>query len=405
MSNITSPASPVHADQDIYFMRQALALAESALYVPNPNPRVGCLVVRDGQVLGQGSTSAVGHAHAEIVALQNVISQGNTTQGATVYISLEPCSHYGKTPPCVDALILAKPARVVFAHFDPNPRVAGRGMSALRVAGIEVTVGVLADEALALNPGFVSRMTRGVPYVWLKIAASLDSQTALANGDSQWITQQAARDDGHHWRARSCMVMTGIGTIKTDDPLMNVRAVSTRRQPKLAIVDPRFEILETARVFAGLQEQPARSIVLFVANDPTLQPAKYQNLINLGVEIVQIADAKPPHRVDIGEMMRWLGKHDINELHVEAGAGLNGAIWQAGMVDELLLYLAPSFLGLGKPMLDIPGIDTLDQATQLTFAEVSPVGADIRVRARHTARWEALRASLHLIDMQSVIYI
>ena len=286
MSHFTSSALPVRADQDIYFMRQALALAESALYVPNPNPRVGCLVVRDGQVLGRGSTLAVGHAHAEIVALQNVISQGNTTRGATVYISLEPCSHHGKTPPCVDALILAKPARVVFAHFDPNPKVAGRGMHALRAAGIEVTVGVLADEALAVNPGFVSRMTRGVPYVWLKIAASLDSQTALANGDSQWITQQAARDDGHHWRARSCMVMTGIGTIKTDDPLMNVRAVSTRRQPKLAIVDPRFEIQETARVFAGLQEQPARSIVLFVANDPTQQPAKYQKLINLGVEIV-----------------------------------------------------------------------------------------------------------------------
>jgi len=398
MLNVTSSPLRARADQDVYFMRQALALAESALYVPTPNPRVGCLVVRDGQVLGRGATLAVGQAHAEIVALENVICQGSATQGATVYISLEPCSHHGKTPPCVDALILAKPARVVFAHFDPNPMVAGRGMRALREAGIEVTVGVLADEALALNPGFVSRMTRGVPYVWLKIAASLDSQTALANGDSQWITQQPARDDGHHWRARSCMVMTGIGTIRTDDPLMNVRAVPTQRQPKLAIVDPRFEIKETARVFAGLKDQPARSIVLFVANDPTLQPVKYQNLINQGVEIVRAVDAQPPYRVDIDAMMRWLGAHDINELHVEAGAGLNGAIWQAGMVDELLLYLAPSFLGLGKPMLDIPGIDTLDQATHLTFSDVSPIGADIRVRARHTARWEALRANLHLID-------
>jgi diaminohydroxyphosphoribosylaminopyrimidine deaminase/5-amino-6-(5-phosphoribosylamino)uracil reductase len=398
MVNTISNASYANADQDVYFMRQALTLAESALYVPSPNPRVGCLIVRDGQVLGRGATLAVGQAHAEVVALENVISQGGTTLGATIYISLEPCSHHGKTPPCVDAIILAKPARVVFAHFDPNPKVAGRGMRALREAGIDVTIGVLADEALALNPGFVSRMTRGVPYVWLKIAASLDSQTALANGESQWITQQPARDDGHHWRARSCMVMTGIGTIKTDNPMMNVRAVSTKRQPKLAIVDPRFEVLETARVFAGLQDQPARSIVIFVASDPTLQPEKFQNLTQQGVEIIRVADTKPPYRIDIDAMMRWLGAHEINELHVEAGAGLNGAIWQAGLVDELLLYLAPSFLGLGKPMLDMPGIDTLDQATRLIFAEVAPIGGDIRVRARHAERWEALRASLHLID-------
>jgi diaminohydroxyphosphoribosylaminopyrimidine deaminase/5-amino-6-(5-phosphoribosylamino)uracil reductase len=398
MVNTISNASYANADQDVYFMRQALTLAESALYVPSPNPRVGCLIVRDGQVLGRGATLAVGQAHAEVVALENVISQGGTTLGATIYISLEPCSHHGKTPPCVDAIILAKPARVVFAHFDPNPKVAGRGMRALREAGIDVTIGVLADEALALNPGFVSRMTRGVPYVWLKIAATLDSQTALANGESQWITQQPARDDGHHWRARSCMVMTGIGTIKTDNPMMNVRAVSTKRQPKLAIVDPRFEVLETARVFAGLQDQPARSIVIFVASDPTLQPEKFQNLTQQGVEIIRVADTKPPYRIDIDAMMRWLGAHEINELHVEAGAGLNGAIWQAGLVDELLLYLAPSFLGLGKPMLDMPGIDTLDQATRLIFAEVAPIGGDIRVRARHAERWEALRASLHLID-------
>jgi diaminohydroxyphosphoribosylaminopyrimidine deaminase/5-amino-6-(5-phosphoribosylamino)uracil reductase len=398
MVNTISNASYANADQDVYFMRQALTLAESALYVPSPNPRVGCLIVRDGQVLGRGATLAVGQAHAEVVALENVISQGGTTLGATIYISLEPCSHHGKTPPCVDAIILAKPARVVFAHFDPNPKVAGRGMRALREAGIDVTIGVLADEALALNPGFVSRMTRGVPYVWLKIAASLDSQTALANGESQWITQQPARDDGHHWRARSCMVMTGIGTIKTDNPMMNVRAVSTKRQPKLAIVDPRFEVLETARVFAGLQDQPARSIVIFVASDPTLQPEKFQNLTQQGVEIIRVADTKPPYRIDIDAMMRWLGAHEINELHVEAGAGLNGAIWQAGLVDELLLYLAPSFLGLGKPMLDMPGIDTLDQATRLIFAEVAPIGGDIRARARHAERWEALRASLHLID-------
>lgn len=408
MSHTASSALTRHnAEQDIFFMREALAIANAALYVPTPNPRVGCIIVRNGQVLGRGATLAAGHAHAEVVALDDVKNQGETTHGATVYISLEPCSHHGKTPPCVDALIEAKPARVVFAHFDPNPKVAGRGMRALREAGIEVTVGVLADEALSLNPGFVSRMTRGLPYVWLKIAASLDSQTALTNGDSQWITQQPARDDGHHWRARSCMVMTGIGTVRTDNPVLNVRAVSTQRQPKLAIVDPRFEIDVNARVFETLNGQSPRSIVLFVADqlshkdDTSLmnqRVAKRQRLIDRGVEIISLADSSSPHRVDIDAMMRWLGANDINELHVEAGAGLNGAIWQAGHVDELLLYLAPTFLGLGKPMLAIPGIDTLDQATQMTFAEVKSVGDDIRIRARHTARWEQLRASLHLID-------
>lgn len=406
--NALSPS--IHAEHDIVYMREAIALAESALYVPSPNPRVGCVIVREARVIGRGATQAVGHAHAEIVALEDAQRNGESVVGATVYISLEPCSHHGKTPPCVDALIQAQVSRVVFAHLDPNPQVAGRGMRMLKQAGIDVTVGVLVDQALDVNPGFVSRMTRGIPYVWLKIAASLDAQTALINGDSQWITQSAARDDGHHWRARSCMVLTGIGTVRTDNPLLDVRAVTTPRQPKLGIVDPRFEIDPHARVFDSLKQDKPRSIVIFVADDH-VNPAKRAQLIDQGVQVICLpnhstpkrlslpeASSPPRPRVDMGAMMRWLGEHDVNELHVEAGAGLNGAIWQAGYVDELLLYLAPTFLGLGKPMLAIPGIDTLDQATHMSFVQVTPVGDDVRVRVRHTDHWDQLRTCLHAMD-------
>ena len=227
-------------------MRQALALAEGALYVPSPNPRVGCVIVRNAQIIGRGATQLVGGHHAEVMALADMKSHGLDAQGATVYITLEPCSHHGRTPPCVDALIAARVARVVFAHFDPNPSVAGRGMRALREHGIEVSVGVCADLALELNPGFVSRMTRGIPYVWMKMATSLDGRTALSNGVSQWITGPQARADGHHWRARSCVVLTGIGTVRTDNPKLNVRHVVTPRQPRRAVIDPGFDIAEDA---------------------------------------------------------------------------------------------------------------------------------------------------------------
>jgi len=202
---------------DEHHMSEALALAQSTLYVPTPNPRVGCLIVRGDQVIGKGVTQKVGDAHAEVMALRDAKSKQHTVEGATVYVTLEPCSHYGRTPPCTSALIQAKPARVVIGHVDPNPAVAGRGIEQLRAAGVEVTVGVLPMQALAVNPGFVSRMVRGVPYAWLKVAASMDVKTALPSGESQWITGPEARADGHHWRARSCCVLTGIGTVKTDD--------------------------------------------------------------------------------------------------------------------------------------------------------------------------------------------
>ena len=366
---------------DTKFMTRALELAESGLYVPTPNPRVGCVIVKDGRIIAEGVTQAAGQAHAEVMALRDLKQNGLSAEGATVYVSLEPCSHHGKTPPCTDALVSAKPARVVIAHVDPNPAVSGRGIAALRQAGIEVSVGVLADQALEVNPGFVSRMVRGAPYVWAKIAASMDRFTALPDGESKWITGSEARADGHHWRARSCVVLTGIGTVKADDPQLNVRHVQTDRQPMRAVIDPKLELPDHAR----LLETPG--LILFAANP---KPGRAKELEARGAVVVNLPQPDDPDRVDMAAVMQWLAENDMNEVHVEAGAGINGALWQAGLIDELILYLAPTFLGHGRPMLDIPGIDQLSEAGQLAFVDHGNVGEDIRIRARKLDRWQAL---------------
>ena len=382
-------------DQDVFFMRQALALAEGAMYVPAPNPRVGCVIVREGQVLGRGATQVVGSHHAEIMALNDMVAKGLNAQGATVYITLEPCSHHGRTPPCVDALIAAKPKRVVFAQLDPNPSVAGRGMRGLRQAGIEVNVGVCADLALELNPGFVSRMTRGMPYVWMKTAASLDGRTALLNGVSQWITGPEARADGHHWRARSCVVLTGIGTVRADNPQMNVRHVVTPRQPKRAVIDPGFEINEDAAVLAGGET------FVFVGDDNAEKSAR---LAARGVQVVCVPEASAPRpgqarrRIDMRLMMQWLATQGHNEVHCEAGSGLNGALLEADCVDELLVYMSPMLLGEGKSMAQLPVLTKLEGAKRFEFTEVKQLGSDIRVRARLPERWRELMQSVHLIE-------
>lgn len=366
---------------DERFMAQALALADSTLYVPTPNPRVGCLIVKDGQVIGQGVTQKSGDAHAEIMALRDAQNNQESLEGATVYVTLEPCSHHGKTPPCTDALVKVKPAHVVIGHVDPNPAVAGRGIEKLRAAGIKVTVGVLAMQALDVNPGFVSRMVRGVPYTWLKIAASMDVKTALPSGESQWITGPLARADGHHWRARSCCVLTGIGTVKSDDPQMNVRAVQTPRQPQRALIDHKLDISPSAK----LLQTPG--LLIFTASTDQV---KRQALVDLGAVVIEVPQANQPGKVDLPAVMRWLGSRGINELHVEAGANLNGALWQSDCVDELLLYLAPIFLGEGLPMLKLPGIDQLNEAGQLVFIDHQAFEPDIRVRARTVSRWQSL---------------
>ncbi len=373
-------------------MRQALALAERALYVPSPNPRVGCVIVRGSQILGQGATQTVGSHHAEVMALHDMSARGFDAKGATVYITLEPCSHHGRTPPCVDALIAAKPDRVVFAHFDPNPSVAGRGMRALRAAGIEVAVGVCADLALEINPGFVSRMTRGVPYVWMKVASSLDGRTSLNNGVSQWITGPQARADGHHWRARSCVVLTGIGTVRTDNPKMNVRHVATPRQPRRAVIDPGFEIAEDATMLDG------NEVIIFTATERADKAAR---LAERNVHVVMVPEgeptaARPRGRVDMQAMMHWLAAHDTNEVHVEAGFGLNGALLAADCVDELVVYMAPMLLGEGKGIADVQTLTHLEDAHKFEFIDVKQFGADMRMRLRVSEHWRTLMKSIHL---------
>jgi len=366
---------------DEHHMSEALALAQSTLYVPTPNPRVGCLIVRGDQVIGKGVTQKVGDAHAEVMALRDAKSKQHTVEGATVYVTLEPCSHYGRTPPCTSALIQAKPARVVIGHVDPNPAVAGRGIEQLRAAGVEVTVGVLPMQALAVNPGFVSRMVRGVPYAWLKVAASMDVKTALPSGESQWITGPEARADGHHWRARSCCVLTGIGTVKTDDPQLNVRAVQTPRQPKRALIDHKLDLSLGAKLLS------TPGLMIFTASTDKM---KQRALTDMGAIITEMPQTNQPGKVDLSGVMTWLGRHGINEVHVEAGANLNGALWQSDCIDELLIYLAPMFLGEGLPMLKLPGIDQLTEASQLAFVDHQALGADIRIRARAMNRWQAL---------------
>lgn len=366
---------------DLIWMRRALALARTVMTSTTPNPRVGCVIVRDGRILGEGATQPPGGPHAEVCALRDAQARGESVKGATMYVTLEPCSHHGRTPPCADAVIAARPARVVVAMGDPNPQVGGRGLARLREAGIVVSTGVCHDEALEINAGFVARMSRGTPWTWVKMATSLDGRSALHNGVSQWITGEAARADGHAWRARSCVVLTGMGTVQKDNPQLNVRSVATLRQPPRAVVDGRFAIAEDARLFDG------GDVIIFTAQPDA---AKAARLARRNVRVVALPDAHTG-RVDLPAMMRWLGEHDFNEVHVEAGAGLGGALVSAGCVDELLVYLAPVLLGDAAAMLRLPLIEHLDSARRFEFTDLARIGSDLRLRARDPARWQALQ--------------
>ncbi|CAB3700073.1 Riboflavin biosynthesis protein RibD [Achromobacter pestifer] len=370
----------VSLPDDIFWMRRALALAERVLYSTAPNPRVGCVIVRDGQVLGEGATQPPGGPHAEICALRDAQARQAAVAGATMYVTLEPCSHFGRTPPCVDAVLAARPARVVVAIGDPNPLVNGQGLARLREAGIAVTTGVCAEEALAINAGFISRMSRGLPWVWMKMAASLDGRSALHNGMSQWITGAEARADGHHWRARSCVVLTGMGTVLKDDPQLNVRGVDTPRQPRKAVVDGRLSIPEDARLFDGGE------VIIFTARDDA---AKAARLADQNARVV-VLPGPVPDRVDLQAMMRWFAQEQFNEVHVEAGAGLSGALVSAGCVDELLLYVAPVLLGDAAGMVRLPMLEHLDAAQRYEFIDTALLGADVRLRARVAQTWREL---------------
>lgn len=358
-------------DVDVSLMQQALQCARRSNVFTAPNPNVGCVIARHDVTIAEGSTAEAGGPHAEINALRAARAAGCEVRGATLYVTLEPCSHHGRTPPCADAVVEAGIGRVVVACVDPNPLVAGRGVERLRAAGIDVRVGLLADEARELNQGFFSRMERGRPWVRMKLATTLDGHAALPNGDSKWITSQAAREDGHRWRARAGAILTGIGTVERDDPEMTVRLADVARQPLRVVVDSRLAIAPDSRIFS----RPG--VLVATASDDSV---RRRRLVDAGVEVTRLSG--PDGRVDLAGLMRELARREINELHVEAGPTLGAALVREGCVDELLQYVAPRLMGEGRTMLAMPAPATLDGMPALRFHDVARVGDDLRILAR-----------------------
>ncbi len=369
-------------------MNLALSLAHQALWLTSPNPRVGCVITcADDKVLGQGHTQRAGGPHAEIMALRDAAERGHSVIGATAWVTLEPCAHQGRTGPCCDALAAAGIGRVVAALTDPNPQVAGQGLARLAAAGVQTDIlnpkDEIAVQARELNIGFFSRMERGQPWVRMKVAASLDGQTALQNGQSQWITGPEARADGHAWRARACAILTGIGTVLEDDPLLNVRGLDTPRQPHLVVVDSRLDMPLQSKLLntQGTGDQ-ARQIWVYTAVDPANaeQAQKRAALCALGVTVIDMPGSGG--KVDLSAMLRDLARREINELHVEAGHKLNGSFIREGLVDEFLVYLAPQLLGPGQGLANMPVLTDLNGAFRLAFQTVDRIGADLRLTLR-----------------------
>ena len=363
----------------------ALNLAQEGKNLTPPNPSVGCILTApSGNVIGQGHTQRAGGPHAEVMALRDAADNGQSTHGATAYVTLEPCSHHGRTGPCCDALIQAGIRKVVATNLDPNPLVAGQGFERLRKAGVEVVV-LPPDHPSAiasreLNIGFFSRMVRKTPWVRMKIAASMDGRTALENGVSQWITGEPARADGHAWRARACAVLTGIGTVLDDNPRLDVRMVETPRQPHVVVVDSQLQTPPDAHLFIA-----GRAVFIYAAvpND-----AKKAALEAKGATVIYCSGttAGTEHKVDLAAMLRDLALREVNELHVEAGHKLNGSLLREGLVDELVLYMAPKMLGGGLGLAQLGPFTALDQAVQFEFKNAELVGPDLRVIARIPGR-------------------
>jgi diaminohydroxyphosphoribosylaminopyrimidine deaminase/5-amino-6-(5-phosphoribosylamino)uracil reductase len=370
----------VSNEGDYAFMARALRLAERGLYTTDPNPRVGCLLVRNGAVIGEGWHQRAGGPHAERAALA---AAGEASRGATAYVTLEPCCHHGRTPPCTEALMAAEVARVVAAMQDPNPLVAGKGLQALRAGGVAVEVGVLEDQAWALNPGFVKRMSQGLPFVRCKLAASLDGRTAMASGESKWISSEAARRDVHRLRARSSAILTGIGTVLADDPSLTVRLPTTKLpgmdpdepvgQPLRVVADSRLRFPITARMLS----LPGRTLIACGDADP----AHRARLEAAGAGVHTFAGSED--RIDLASLLRHLADEGVNEVLVEAGPTLAGAFLAAGLADEIILYLAPHLMGDGaRGLFHLPGLERIRDRIGLVVTDVRMVGPDLRVRAR-----------------------
>ena len=359
---------------DAECMRRALELAARGLYTTDPNPRVGCVLAAGGRIIAEGWHERAGEAHAEVRALEVA---GAAARGATAYVSLEPCSHHGRTPPCADALARAGVARVVYALEDPNPKVRGGGAAALRAAGIRVEGGLLAAEAAALNPGFIKRMQHGLPFVRVKLGASLDGRTALASGESRWITGKRARQDAQRYRARSSAVLTGIDTVLADDPALNVRIEEEARQPLRVVLDSALRLPPAARLI----EREGAPLVFTSEAALASSPARAA-LAGRGVRI-EALPLEAPGRLSLPAALRRLAELECNEVWVEAGARLAGAFIAAGLVDELVVYVAPRLLGhAARPLAELPAPASLEATTAFHFTECTPIGDDLRLVAR-----------------------
>ncbi len=378
-------------EADACMMARAIVLARRGLYTTDPNPRVGCVLAQDGEIVGEGFHRRAGEPHAERNAID---AAGDRARGATAYVTLEPCCHFGRTPPCTDALLAAGVERVVIGTEDPNPLVRGKGLARLRAAGIEVRTGVLEADARALNPGFEQRMRGGPPYVRCKLAASLDGRTAMASGESKWITGSEARRDVHRLRARSSAVLTGIGTVLADDPSMNVRLGPEEfpalwpdelpRQPLRVVVDSRLRMPLDARML----QLPGATLIATREDSP--KAIARANAV--GAEVC-VLPADPAGRVDLHLLLCYLAEREINEVLIEAGPTLAGAAMELDLVDELVLYLAPHLMGdAARGLFRLPGIDRMEQRIGLALDDVRRVGCDLRLRLGKRAKGRGSRA-------------
>jgi diaminohydroxyphosphoribosylaminopyrimidine deaminase/5-amino-6-(5-phosphoribosylamino)uracil reductase len=377
LQNVDSPNTNFQR-VDYQHMARAIQLAKKGQYTTHPNPRVGCVIVKDGQVIGEGYHQRAGEPHAEINAILQLQSKQLSARGATAYVTLEPCSHMGKTPPCANALVDAGVARVVIAMQDPNPQVAGRGIAQLKEAGIAVEVGLLKKQAKALNPGFIKRMEQGLPWVRVKLAMSLDGKTAMASGESQWITGSEARRDVQFLRAKADAILTGIGTVLADDPSLNVRLTSDDlaivgeyKQPKRVILDSKLKTPLDAKLL-----RIEGDTLIFTSNKDTRLTHAFESL---GAEVL-LFEKDESGRLPLKPILQKLAEREVNEIHVEAGATLCGALIQENLVDEIIIYMAPTFLGGdAKSLLNFTGIDTMADKLNLEIIDIRAVGKDWRI--------------------------